>query len=53
VLEGRIAPPYAASHGIHPNLGGGLPRFVERFRGRYPAAGLNCVIPMFRWTPHC
>src|SRR5712671_2053546 len=33
VLEGRITPPYATSHGIHPNLGGGLPRFAEsRFR---------------------
>lgn len=46
VLEGRIAPPYAASHGIHPNLGGGLPRFVEsRFRGRYPAAELELRDP--------
>jgi non-lysosomal glucosylceramidase len=41
VLEGRIPPPYAASHGIHPNLGGGLPRFAESsFRGRYPTAEL-------------
>src|SRR5690348_1060943 len=42
LLEGRIPPPYPASHGIHPNLGGGLPRFaVSRFRGRYPTAELE------------
>lgn len=46
VLEGRIPPPYAASHGIHPNLGGGLPRFAEsRFRGRYPTAELELRDP--------
>jgi non-lysosomal glucosylceramidase len=46
VLEGRIPPPYAASHGIHPNLGGGLPRFAEsRFRGRYPTAELELSDP--------
>ncbi|MGH2387916.1 MAG: GH116 family glycosyl-hydrolase, partial [Chloroflexota bacterium] len=46
VLEGRIAPPYAASHGIHPNHGGGLPRFAEsRFRGRYPTAELELRDP--------
>jgi non-lysosomal glucosylceramidase len=42
VLEGRIPPPYSGSHGIHPNLGGGLPRFASsRFRGRYPTAELE------------
>jgi len=42
VLEGPISPPYAASHGLHPNLGGGLPRFAwSRFRGRYPVAELE------------
>src|SRR3954451_16467819 len=46
VLEGRIPPPYPASHGIHPNLGGGLPRFaVSRFRGRYPTAELELRDP--------
>ncbi|HVC79157.1 MAG TPA: GH116 family glycosyl-hydrolase [Chloroflexota bacterium] len=46
VLEGRIAPPHAASHGIHPNHGGGLPRFAEsRFRGRYPTAELELRDP--------
>ena len=46
VLEGRIPPPYAASHGIHPNHGGGLPRFAEcRFRGRYPTAELELRDP--------
>ncbi|MDB5073877.1 MAG: glucosylceramidase, partial [Chloroflexi bacterium] len=46
VLEGRIPPPYAASHGIHPNLGGGLPRFAEsRFLGRYPTAELELSDP--------
>jgi len=46
VLEGRIAPPYAGSHGIHPNHGGGLPRFAEsRFRGRYPTAELELRDP--------
>ncbi len=46
VLEGRIPPPYPYSHGIHPNLGGGLPRFaVSRFRGRYPVAELQLRDP--------
>src|SRR5205823_9234062 len=46
VLEGRIPPPYPSSHGIHPNLGGGLPRFaVSRFRGRYPTAELELRDP--------
>jgi len=46
VLEGRIPPPYAGSHGIHPNLGGGLPRFAKsRFRGRYPTAELELRDP--------
>src|SRR5690348_5620355 len=46
VLEGRITPPYSRSHGIHPNLGGGLPRFAEsRFRGRYPTAELELRDP--------
>jgi non-lysosomal glucosylceramidase len=46
VLEGRIAPPYARSHGIHPNLCGGLPRFAEsRFRGRYPTVELELRDP--------
>jgi uncharacterized protein (DUF608 family) len=46
VLEGRIPPPYARSHGIHPNLGGGLPRFVtSRFRGLYPTAELELQDP--------
>lgn len=46
VLEGRIPPPYAASHGIHPNHLGGLPRFAEcRFRGRYPTAELELCDP--------
>ncbi len=39
VLEGRVPPPHSASHGIHPNNQGGLPRFAGcRFRGRYPVA---------------
>ncbi len=39
MLEGQIPPPYSASHGIHPNHGGGLPRFAQsRFRGQYPVA---------------
>jgi len=46
VLEGPIAPPYPQSHGIHPNLGGGLPRFAHsRFRGRYPTAELELRDP--------
>ncbi len=46
VLEGRIPPPYPSSHGIHPNLGGGLPRFSSsRFRGRYPMAELELRDP--------
>ena len=46
VLEGRVQPPYALSHGIHPNLCGGLPRFAEsRFRGRYPAVELELRDP--------
>ncbi len=46
VLEGRIPPPYSASHGIHPNHFGGLPRFAEsRFRGRYPTAELELRDP--------
>lgn len=46
VLEGRIPPPYAASHGIHPNHLGGLPRFADcRFRGRYPTAELELRDP--------
>jgi non-lysosomal glucosylceramidase len=46
VLEGRIPPPYARSHGIHPNLCGGLPRFAEsRFRGRYPTVELELRDP--------
>ncbi len=46
VLEGRIPPPYPASHGIHPNVGGGLPRFAQsRFRGRYPTVELELRDP--------
>jgi uncharacterized protein (DUF608 family) len=46
VLEGRIPPPYTASHGIHPNHAGGLPRFAEsRFRGQYPVAELELRDP--------
>jgi uncharacterized protein (DUF608 family) len=42
VLEGHIPPPYYSAHGIHPNRGGGLPRFAtSRFRGRYPTAELE------------
>ncbi len=41
LLEGPVPPPYSASHGIHPNHGGGLPRFAgSRFRGQYPVAEL-------------
>jgi len=46
VLEGRIPLPYAASHGIHPNQGGGLPRFAtSHFRGQYPVAELELRDP--------
>ncbi len=46
ILEGHIPPPYSASHGIHPNLGGGLPRFAtSRFRGQYPIAELELRDP--------
>jgi uncharacterized protein (DUF608 family) len=46
VLEGPIPPPYPASHGIHPNLGGGLARFAQsRLRGRYPTAELELRDP--------
>ena len=46
VMEGLIAPPYTSSHGIHPNMGGGLPRFAQsRFRGRYPVAELELRDP--------
>ncbi len=46
VLEGRMSPPYSASHGIHPNHLGGLPRFSGcRFRGRYPVAELELRDP--------
>ena len=41
-----VRPPYAQSHGIHPNHGGGLPRFAtSRFRGQYPVAELELRDP--------
>src|SRR5687768_13797918 len=39
VLEGELQPPYLLSHGYHPSLHGGLPRFRQSsFRGEYPFA---------------
>ncbi len=37
VLEGRLVPPYAESHGFHPSTTAGLPRFTHsNLRGEYP-----------------
>ncbi|MFA5868123.1 MAG: GH116 family glycosyl-hydrolase, partial [Candidatus Bathyarchaeia archaeon] len=37
VLESRLQPPYAESHGFHPSTTAGLPRFAHSLmRGEYP-----------------
>ncbi len=37
VLESRLQPPYAESHGFHPSTTAGLPRFAHsEMRGEYP-----------------
>ncbi|HIH88600.1 TPA: hypothetical protein HA344_05245, partial [Candidatus Bathyarchaeota archaeon] len=37
VLEGRLVPPYAESHGFHPSTTAGLPRFAHSsLSGEYP-----------------
>ena len=37
VLEARLQPPYAESHGFHPSTTAGLPRFAHsEMRGEYP-----------------
>jgi len=37
VLESRLVPPYAESHGFHPSTTAGLPRFAHSsLRGEYP-----------------
>jgi uncharacterized protein (DUF608 family) len=37
ILEARLQPPYAVSHGFHPSTMAGLPRFANsEMRGEYP-----------------
>jgi hypothetical protein len=39
VLEGRLVPPFAESHGFHPNTAAGLPHISDsRLMGEYPFA---------------
>jgi non-lysosomal glucosylceramidase len=46
VLEGELQPPYLLSHGYHPSLHGGLPRFRQSsFRGEYPFAWVTLDDP--------
>ncbi|WP_274362012.1 GH116 family glycosyl-hydrolase [Paenibacillus thermotolerans] len=42
VLESKLNPPHALSHGYHPNTGAGLPRMDKSvLRGEYPIAWID------------
>jgi non-lysosomal glucosylceramidase len=42
VLESKLNPPHALSHGYHPNTGAGLPRLeASTLRGEYPVARID------------
>lgn len=46
VLEGPLQPPFTLSHGYHPSLNAGLPRFASSsFSGEYPFAWVELEDP--------